>query len=57
MKIAEKTWELAAPVAERLGLTLWDVKYVKEGASFYLRIFIDKEGACLSTTVRTCRGK
>lgn len=44
MKIAEKTWELAAPVAERLGLTLWDVKYVKEGASFYLRIFIDKEG-------------
>lgn len=44
MKIAEKTWELAAPVAERLGLTIWDVKYVKEGASRYLRIFIDKEG-------------
>ncbi len=44
MKIAEKTWELAAPVAKRLGLSIWDVKYVKEGASYYLRIFIDKEG-------------
>ena len=44
MKITEKTWELAAPVAKRLGLSIWDVKYVKEGASYYLRIFIDKEG-------------
>ncbi len=27
-----------------LGLTLWDVRFVKEGASWYLRLFIDKEG-------------
>lgn len=27
---------------ESLGLALWDVKYVKEGASWYLRVFIDK---------------
>lgn len=26
------------------GYTLWDVKFVKEGASWYLRIFIDKDG-------------
>ena len=37
-------WELAAPIAERLGLILWDVKFLKEGANWYLRIIIDKEG-------------
>lgn len=44
MKITEQTWALAKPEAEKLGLTLWDVKYVKEGASYYLRLFIDKDG-------------
>ena len=37
-------WELAQPLAESLGLILWDVRYVKEGANRYLRIIIDKEG-------------
>lgn len=37
-------WEIAAPLAEQLGLVLWDVKFVKEGANWYLRIIIDKEG-------------
>ncbi len=35
---------LAEPVAAGLGLRLWDVRFVKEGASWYLRIFIDKDG-------------
>lgn len=35
--------ELAAPIAESLGLTLWDVRFEKEGAAWYLRVFIDKE--------------
>ncbi len=35
---------LAEPIARDLGLSIWDVRYVKEGASWYLRIFIDKEG-------------
>ncbi len=35
---------LAEPIARELGLSIWDVRYVKEGASWYLRIFIDKEG-------------
>ena len=39
-----KVWELCAPIAEELGLSIWDVRYVKEGAEWYLRIFIDKEG-------------
>ena len=34
---------LAQPVVDELGLTLWDVRFVKEGASWYLRYIIDKE--------------
>ena len=33
---------LAEPLAEELGLRIWDVRFVKEGAEHYLRIFIDK---------------
>lgn len=36
--------EIAEPLAEELGLSLWDVRFQKEGANWYLRIFIDKEG-------------
>ena len=35
---------LAEPFAEQLGLMLWDVRFVKEGASWYLRYLIDKDG-------------
>lgn len=38
-----QVWELAKPLAEELGLTLWDVRFVKEGAQWYLRIFIVKK--------------
>lgn len=41
-KTTDRVWDLAAPVAETLGLSVWDVRFVKEGASWYLRIFIDK---------------
>ncbi len=37
-------WQLAEPIAKELGLELWDVRFVKEGVSWFLRIFIDKEG-------------
>ena len=39
-----KVWELCEPIVKDFGLSLWDVRYVKEGADWYLRIFIDKEG-------------
>lgn len=42
-KIAELTAQLARPVAEENGCTLWDVEYVKEAGSWYLRVYIDKE--------------
>lgn len=36
-------WEIAEPIAKSLGYELWDVRFEKEGANWYLRIFIDKE--------------
>lgn len=36
-------WDIAEPIAEELGLILWDVLFEKEGANYYLRIIIDKE--------------
>lgn len=43
-KITDKVTELARPVVEEEGCTLWDVEYVREAGSWYLRVFIDKEG-------------
>ena len=39
-----KVRELCEPIVTELGLSLWDVRYQKEGADWYLRIFIDKPG-------------
>ena len=35
-------WDIAEPIAKRLGLILWDVRFLKEGTEWYLRIIIDK---------------
>lgn len=43
-KITDAVSKLALPVVEAQGCTLWDVEYVKEAGTYYLRIFIDKEG-------------
>lgn len=43
-KITEKVEALAKPVVEEEGCELWDVEYVREAGSWYLRVFIDKEG-------------
>lgn len=37
-----RVWALAQPIAGELGLSLWDVRFVKEGADWFLRIFIDR---------------
>ena len=36
--------ELLKPIVERFGVEIYDVEYVKEGAEWYLRAYIDKEG-------------
>ncbi|NLB80044.1 MAG: ribosome maturation factor RimP [Clostridiaceae bacterium] len=35
---------LAEPIVESFGLELVDVEYVREGANWYLRVYIDKDG-------------
>ncbi len=40
---AGRVYKIIAPIAEELGLDIWDIRYVKEGAAWFLRIFIDKE--------------
>ena len=37
-------YDLAKPITDALGLVLWDVVFEKEGASWYLRIVIDRDG-------------
>ena len=41
--IADRVWALVEDAVRSQGVELWDVRFVKEGASYYLRIFIDSE--------------
>ena len=40
--IAETVCDIVTPYAAQLGLEIYDVEYVKEGADWFLRIYIDK---------------
>ena len=40
----QKTENLALPLAESLGYEIVDTEYVKEGADWFLRVYIDKPG-------------
>ena len=39
---AERVYELIKDAVAAEGVELWDVRFLKEGASWYLRVFIDK---------------
>lgn len=39
---AERVYSLIKDTVEGCGVELWDVRFLKEGASWYLRVFIDK---------------
>lgn len=41
--IADTVRALVAPIAEKEGLVLWDVEFLKEGSRRVLRVTIDKE--------------
>lgn len=43
-KITDKVTELARDVVNEAGCSLWDVEYVREAGTWYLRVYIDKEG-------------
>ena len=49
--VVSAVWQLAEPFAKDLGLTIWDVKFVKEGSDYFLRIFIDSENGI---TIEDC---
>lgn len=46
-----RTEELITPILDRMNFELVDVEYVKEGGTWYLRAYIDKDGGI---TVNDC---
>ncbi|MNR80263.1 Ribosome maturation factor RimP [compost metagenome] len=47
-KIAEEVAGMAQPLAQDLGLAVWDVEYVKEGGQMILRVYIDREDRAIT---------
>jgi len=43
-KVTDIVTDLAAPIAEKLGLEIWDVEYIREAGTWFLRVYLDKEG-------------
>ena len=43
-KISDKVEALSRPVVEEEGCKLWSVEYIKEAGTWYLRVYIDKDG-------------
>lgn len=43
-KVTDLTAELAAPFVAAAGCRLWDVEYVREAGTWYLRVYIDCDG-------------
>ena len=41
--ICETVAEVVTPFLEKEGLKLWDVEFKKEGAEYFLRVYIDRE--------------
>lgn len=49
--VVSTVWPLAENITKKFGFDLWDVRFVKEGGNFYLRIFIDNKGG---VTIEDC---
>ncbi len=43
-KVTEVTAALAAPIAAANGCSVWDVEYVREAGTWFLRVYLDKPG-------------
>ena len=43
-KTEQEVIALLSPVIEPMGIYLWDIEFKKEGPSYVLRIFLDKDG-------------
>ena len=42
--VVETVTELVAPILDEYHFELYDVEFVREGGSWYLRVYIDKDG-------------
>ncbi len=52
----QRVYDLVKPITDELGYFLWDVAYEKEGAMWYLRVFIDQdEGISIDDCERATR--
>ena len=43
-KVTDIVTGMATPLAEELGLEIWDVEYIREAGQWFLRVYLDKEG-------------
>ena len=43
-RVTDRVARIAAPVVEAEGCRLWDVEYVREAGTWFLRVFIDRDG-------------
>ena len=51
----KKVLPLLEPIVAERGLELVDLEFVKEGANWYLRVYIDKEEMCIRDRTSTAR--
>lgn len=49
--VVETVTELVTPILDEHGFYLYDLEFVKEGKSWYLRVYIDKDGGI---TIEDC---
>jgi len=47
-KITERTLQLLVPLAQKFDVEIWDVEYIKEGANYYLRIYLDSPNGLIT---------
>ena len=43
-KTEQEVISLLAPIIEEKSIYLWDIEFKKEGPSYFLRVFLDKDG-------------
>lgn len=43
VRVVDKVYQIVKPISDELGLDIWDIKYIKEGSEWYLRVYIDKD--------------
>lgn len=51
-KVEDIVYEIAKPITDRFNFEIVEVEYKKEGADWYLRLYIDKEGGI---TINDCQ--